>query len=119
MHLLIYMQGVTAETQSAVQEALKKGSNSWWHHLDNIWLVCIPHEQTCQVAFDGWHQWLNTLVQKDNGRFLLMELREGHRINGLLPAPAWEWVREHLKPPCGPRSHRGARGVQRQSRRRA
>lgn len=97
MHLLLYMQGVTETTKHTVEEGLKASSCSWWHHLDNIWLVCLGHNSSPAI-FDSWYIWLSPLVAQDGGRFLLIELEEGNRLNGLLPEASWNWVRGHLRP---------------------
>lgn len=96
MHILLYIQGVTPTTQASIEAVIKQ--HSWWHHLDNLWLICVPQAHGNEGQFfQSWHTWLTTLVQRDGGRFLLIEMVEGHRVNGLLPTESWAWIREHLK----------------------
>lgn len=91
-HYLIHVQGVTSETLAALDAGVRKSARSTWHHLDNIWLICVPHG----TSYSGWNNWLTKLVQRDKGLYIFVELGCGQRFNGLLPSGAWHWINAHL-----------------------
>lgn len=93
-HYLIIVQGVKPKTHDTIDAEIRRASYAWWHGLNNVWMICVQ-----PGVFGTWADWLNRLVQKDNGRCLILDLAHRRNAHGFLDAEAWNWMREHLKIP--------------------
>lgn len=91
-HYLICVQGVSNEALAAIEHGIHTGAYAYWSYLNGIWIVCAG-----RGTIGTWASWLTGIVQKDEGRCLLLDLKRGTFATGLLPAPAWDWLQRHLQ----------------------
>ena len=72
--------------------AITANAFSHWNFLNGVWIACV-HPGT----FSAWALWINAVVQKEEGRCLLLNLPAGTDSHGLLPPNAWPWLKNHLR----------------------
>ncbi len=91
-HYLICVQGVAAATLESIGSAISTTAYSYWNFLHGVWIVCVR-----PGSFVEWANWVNGIVQAEQGRCLLLSLAEGTASHGLMPPEAWPWLKDHLR----------------------
>jgi len=65
-----------------------KTANSWWHHLNNTWLIKTDEDPT---------YWYNLLAPHilANDRLLIIEVKPNYQ--GWLNEDAWKWINDQFR----------------------
>lgn len=91
-HYLICVQGVSSQTLASISTAIASSAFAHWNFLNGVWIVCAR-----PGTFSEWALWVNAVVQREEGRCLLLNLPAGTDSHGLLPPNAWPWLKNHLR----------------------
>ena len=71
-----------------IHKVISHHSLSWWHYIDNAWVVCTDE------SIAVWRKRIAGQLH-DGGHLLLIALHPGEK-SGLLPAQAWTWLNGHI-----------------------
>jgi|GEM_PF-826389 len=78
-----------AAPQDLYMELIKPPTRTWWHHLNDTWLISTPERIN-----DFYNRLAPHMVTDD--RLLIVRLQEGNgsqaEYRGWLPAEAWNWI---------------------------
>ena len=71
-----------------IQNELMQGN--WSHYIDSTWLIESDESKTnIRQRLGKW--------MRHKGDFLLI-MDATYPVEGLLPADAWKWIKEHMEP---------------------
>lgn len=92
IYLISYNRNILLKSYAPLQEAIKQSSTSWWHHLNDTWLV-----RTNLTAAQLFENLKPHLSQAD--RLLVIavhpNMKGGIHYQGWLNDKAWQWIREN------------------------
>lgn len=84
IHIVSYTISPKREMSPLIEEL--KQSSSWWHYLDDTWLV-----STDETAQQLWNRLAKKFRTSDH--VIVIEITKNHTRQGWLPKEAWEWIR--------------------------
>jgi hypothetical protein len=83
--LITYAKKTVLKDYTPLYESIKANSVSWWHYLDDVWIV------NSIISADEFAKKLYPYITKDD-RLLVVKLTAEHQ--GWLPPDAWKWLNE-------------------------
>lgn len=88
IYLITYDKNTALKNYSSLYEAIKSCSQTWWHHMNNTWLIA-SYMDVNQI-----YDRLSTHITiKD--RLLIVELNRYASMQGYLNEDGWDWIDQH------------------------
>lgn len=84
-YLIIYELNNKSKNYSGLYDAIKNSGNSWWHYLENTWIV-QSHNTPDSISTQ-----LLPYIDKEQD-FLLVIKIDATNKQGWLPKEAWDWL---------------------------
>jgi len=81
--LITYAKKTPLKDYGPLYEAIKANSLTWWHYLDDVWIV------STSITPDEYAKKLYPFITT-NDRLLVAKLSSEYQ--GWLPTDAWEWL---------------------------
>ena len=72
-----------------VHDAIKR-LGPWWHYLDSTWIVATS--LSCSGAWDA----ISAAFDRSDNCLVVDITNDPYQ--GWLPADAWDWLRQHVRP---------------------
>ena len=87
IYLITYDKNVLLKSYKPLFEEIKNCSITWWHHLDDTWMIRTQLEVT-----EVFERLAKHLDEKD--RLLIVEIKSNY--SGWLRMDAWDWLKEQF-----------------------
>ena len=87
IYLITYDKNTIFKNYTPLYNSIKRSCSSWWHHLNNTWL--INSELTSQEIFQNVSHCIS-----QNDKLLIIQIHPNADYNGWLSQDAWNWIND-------------------------
>lgn len=84
-YLITYNKNSVLKNYKPLYNAIKTSSISWWHHLDNTWIIST--NLNAQDLFNHLAAHIN-----NDDKLLIIQVFQNSDFSGWLTEDAWNWL---------------------------
>lgn len=89
IYLITYDKNTILKNYEPLQQAIKDSSKSWWHHMNNTWI--IKTDLNANQIYKNLCQHINP-----QDKLLIIKIQNEADYQGWLNEKAWLWIKNQM-----------------------